>query len=473
VSNASRSAVHCILLALTSLSTVPASASSDPRAAQTDKVFAEWNKPDSPGCVCGVMQKGETLYVKGFGSADLEHEVPITPNSVFYIASTSKQFTAASIALLSLDGKVGLKDDVRKYLPEIRDYGTPISVEQLVFHTSGMRDYLELRALAGWSDYDKLDNDMAIELIARQKALNFTPGSRYSYSNSGYVMLAQIVKRASGTPMAKFAKERIFAPLGMNTTHFGDDAGEIVPNRVISYGNTPEGKRVQYIKTIEAYGDGNLLTTMPDLMRWHENFYSGKVGGPTFLELLKTRGVLNDGKSLDYGFGLVFGKHRGIASVSHGGGFLGFRTELLRFPEQQLSVGVLCNFASANPGGLARQVADLYLTGGEEAPAPVADRPQTPAPVPFVPKPGSLRAFAGNYHSDEIDAALRVMMEGDRLIARDSRNHSVPLEPKQQDVFGAPGGGEVTFRRNGSGAVDAIVYSSGRITSLVFERRAE
>lgn len=474
MSTATRSAVHCVLLALTSLATVPAvAATADARAARTDKIFAQWNKPDSPGCVCGVMQKGRTLYVKGFGSADLEHQVPLAPDSVFYIASTSKQFTAASIALLSLDGKLGLKDDVRKYLPEIRDYGTPISVEQLVFHTSGMRDYLELRAIGGWADYDKLNNDMAIALIARQKALNFTPGSRYSYSNSGYVMLAEIVNRASGTPMSRFAKERIFTPLGMNTTHFGDDAGEIVPNRVISYGETPDGKRVQYIKTIEAYGDGNLLTTMPDLMRWHENFYSGKVGGPAFLELLKTRGVLNDGKINDYGFGLIFGKYRGIASVAHGGAFLGFRTELIRFPEQQLSVGVLCNFDKASPGGLARQVADLYLTGAEAAPAPVADRPQAPPAVAFVPKAESLPAFAGIYHSDEVDASFRILVEGDRLIGRDSHQQSAPLEPKQQDVFGVPGGGDLTFRRNGSGAVDAMVYSSSRVTGLVFERQAE
>lgn len=469
-----RSAIRCVLLALTSVLAVPAlAATSDTRAAQADKIFAQWNKPDSPGCVCGVMQKGKTLYVKGFGSADLEHNVPLAPDSVFYIASTSKQFTAASIALLSLDGKLGLKDDVRKYLPEIPDYGTPISVEQLVFHTSGVRDYLELRAIAGWSDYDKLNNDMAIALIARQKALNFAPGSRYSYSNSGYVMLAEIVKRASGTPMSQFSKERIFTPLGMNTTHFGDDAAEIVPNRVISYGETPAGKRTQFIKTIEAVGDGNLLTTMPDLLRWHENFYSGKVGGPAFLDLLKTRGVLNDGKSIDYGFGLIAGKHRGIASVAHGGAFLGFRTELIRFPEQQLSVGVLCNFASANPSGLARQVADLYLTGGEAAPAPAADRPQPPPAVTFVPKAGSLPALAGTYHSDELDASFQILVEGGRLIARDLHQQSVPLEPKQQDVFGVPGGGDLNFRRNGSGAIDAMVYTSSRVTNLVFERQVD
>lgn len=469
MNNTTRTAVPCVLLALASLLTGPAHASSDPRAAQTDKIFAQWNKPDSPGCVCGVMQRGKTLYSKGFGIADLEHQVPLTPDSVFYIASTSKQFTAASVALLSLDGTVGLKDDIGKYLPEISD-GTPITVEQLIFHTSGVRDYLELRALAGWSDYDKLDNDMAIQLIAHQQALNFTPGDQYSYSNSGYVMLAEIVKRASGTPMSRFAKEWIFKPLGMNATRFGDDAGEIVPNRVISYGETPEGKRVQFIKTIEAYGDGNLLTTMPDLMRWHQNFYSGKVGGPAFLELLKTRGVLNDGKVIDYGFGLVFGKYRGIESVAHGGAFLGFRTELIRFPDQQLSVGVLCNFASANPAGLARQVADLYLTSGEPVPAPAAERPKTPPAVGFVPKPESLSALTGTYYSDEIEASFRIVLEGDRLIARDSRKHSLPLEPKQQDVFGVPGGGEVSFRRFDDGTIDAMIYSSSRVTGLVFHR---
>jgi CubicO group peptidase (beta-lactamase class C family) len=561
VSNATRFAAHCASVALTSLLMVPASARSAPETlvAQTDNIFALWNKSDSSGCACGVMKRGELIYAKGFGVADLEHDIPLTADSVFYIASTSKQFTAASVGLLVLDGKVALKDDIRKFLPEIRDYGSTISVEQLLHHTSGVRDYLELVEIAGRGDFDKLDNDMAIRLLARQKSLNFTPGSQHLYSNSNYVMLAEIVKRASGIPMSRFAKERIFLPLGMNSTRFGNDVGEIVPNRVISYGETPDGRHFQFIKTIEAYGDGNLLTTVRDLARWQENFYSGKVGGPVLLNLLRTRGVLNDGKSTNYGFGLVFGKHRGVAFEGHGGAFLGFRTELLRFPDQHFSVTVLCNFASANAGGLARQVADLYLVGVTEPPKNVAKsfteiriNPTTfdaytgsyaiegSAPrfvmtftrkgdkyfaqasgqprfeilpfsqsdfffkavdaqvtfhhnangtvnrltlhqfedrdahriEPFSPTVAMLAEFTGTYYSDELDAAYHLLLEEDRLIARDPRDRPVPLEPTAQDVFGVPGA-EVRFRRNASGTVNGFVYSSGRVLNLAFERNAE
>jgi CubicO group peptidase (beta-lactamase class C family) len=564
LSNVTRLAAHCASVALSVSLMLPVSARSEPDTlvARTDQLFSPWNEPDSPGCAYGVMKRGELVYAKGVGSGDLEHDVPLTADSVFYIASTSKQFTAASIALLVLDGKIALKDDIRKFLPEIRDYESTITVEHLLFHTSGVRDYLELVTLAGWSGFDKLDNDMAIQLLARQKALNFTPGSRYLYSNSNYVMLAEIVKRASGMPMSKFAQERIFGPLGMSSTRFGDDAGEIVPNRVVSYGEASEGRKFQFVKTIEAYGDGNLLTTVRDLARWHENFYSGKVGGPALLELLRTRGVLNDGKTLDYGFGLTFGKHRGVAYEGHGGGFLGFRTDSLRFPEQQLSVVTLCNFAAANAGKLARQVAGLHLTGLNDAAEPPESAmksftevkidpktfdayagsyaldgstprfvltfvregdkyftqatgqsrieifPSSPTEFfsravdaqvtfhrepdgtvkrltlhqngdrqaqriePFVPPVEALTAFAGTYYSDELDTTYRLVVEDSRLTARDRRNKPVSLDPTAQDTFAVPGA-EVRFRRNASGTVDGFAYSSGRVMSVLFERKAQ
>jgi CubicO group peptidase (beta-lactamase class C family) len=563
VRRAVRFAACCACVVLTALLVAPASVRSAPDTlvAKTDNIFAQWNKPDSPGCACGVMKRGELIYAKGFGAADLEHNVALTPDSVFYIASTSKQFTAASVGLLMLEGKVALQDDIRKFLPEIRDYGSTIRVAHLLHHTSGMRDYLELLGITGWSGFDKLDNDAAIRLLARQKALNFVPGSEYSYSNSNYVMLAEIVKRAAGMPMSRFAKERIFTPLGMSSTRFGDDAREIVPNRVMSYGETPEGRRFQWIKTIEAYGDGNLLTTVRDLARWQENFYSGKVGGPALLELMRTRGVLSSGKTTDYGFGLVFGKQRGVAFEGHGGAFLGFRTELLRFPDQQLSVAVLCNFAAANAGELARQVADLHLAGAAEPPAPKPEaktfteikidaatfdayagtyaidgsaprfimtftregdryfaqangQPRfeifpfsqsafflkaVDAQVtfhrdadgavkrltlhqrgdraahriePFRPTGAALIELTGTYYSDELDAAYRLAIEEGRLIARDARDHRRALEPVEPDLFVLPGA-EVRFRRNASGAVDGLIYSSGSVMSLVFERKSE
>jgi Beta-lactamase/Domain of unknown function (DUF3471) len=263
------------------------------------------------------------------------------------------------------------------------------------------------------------------------------------------------VKRAAGMPMSRFAKERIFTPLGMSSTRFGDDAREIVPNRVISYGETPDGRRFQFIKTIEAYGDGNLLTTVRDLARWQKNFYSGKVGGPALLDLMRTRGVLNNTKSTDYGLGLVFGKHRGVAFEGHGGAFLGFRTELLHFPDQQLSVAVLCNFAAANPGGLARQVADLYLAG-------TAEPPQTETKKTFAEveiDPITFDAYVGWYAIE--GSVPRFVMtftrEGDRYFAQAIGQPRFELFPFSQSGFFLKAvDAQVTFHRDADGTVKRL-----------------
>jgi len=379
----------------------------DPRFAEVDKIFAEWDKLDTPGCAVGVIEKGKLIYAKGYGVANLDYNIPMTPRSVVYIASTSKQFTAACVALLILREEVSLEDDIRKYFPEIPDYGTPVKVKNLLYHTSGIRDYLGLMSLAGLRYEDYFDNDTAVELIARQKALNFAPGAEFIYSNSGYVLLAELVKRASGKTLREFAAENIFGPLGMADSHFNDDRSLVVKNRVISYrpledeaervekkeddksGEKQEIKEVkdyrQLLKNFDAVGDGNLLTTVEDLFKWDQNFYDKKVGGDKFIDLILTRGKLNDGKDLDYAFGLFHGEYKGFKTVSHGGGMLGFRTEMLRFPEQEFTVICLSNLATFDPGGECRKVADIFLAdrlkadtkagekaGGTETPVSVA-----------------------------------------------------------------------------------------------------
>jgi CubicO group peptidase (beta-lactamase class C family) len=299
-----------------------------------DQLFVSYEGTDSPGCVVGVFSNGLVEYAKGYGMEDLERNVALTPDSVFYIASTTKQFTAASVALLMLDGKLQASDEIHKYLPEFGDLGAAVTVDDLVHHESGIRDYLNLVYLPGVTSPAYLSNEWAIKLLARQRQLNFPPRTQFLYSNSNYVMLAEIVKSASGATLPTFAQERIFAPLGMTATSFGEDIGQVVRNRAESYAPRAEGGYVHFPKVIAAYGDGNLLTTVRDLARWDENFYSGKVGGAAFLTKMRERGTLSNGAATDYGYGLFYQGYRGQPTVSHDGGFDGFRTELLRFPRQ-------------------------------------------------------------------------------------------------------------------------------------------
>jgi CubicO group peptidase (beta-lactamase class C family) len=369
---------------------------SDSKSLETraDEVFSSLGQ-GGPGCAAGVIKQGELIYAKGFGNGDLEHRSPLTADSIFYIASTSKQFTAASVALLILQNRIALDDDIRRYVPEMPNYGVPITVRNLIHHTSGIRDYFELAALAGHGD-DSFDNAFVVRLIARQKTLVFSPGSRFLYSNSNYVLLAEIVSRVAGVPMSTVAQERIFLPLGMTKTEFGTDLGKIVPNRASSYGKRADGEIFQFTKTIRAYGDGNLLTSIRDLARWDANFYSGSVGGSALIDLMRTRGSSASGSG-HYAFGLQTGTYRGLAFEDHGGAYLGYRTQMVRFPQQRTTAIVLCNYADANPGKLALEVIDIYLADelGQEPPERVSPKRQQPAEIKF--KPEDFDAYAGAY----------------------------------------------------------------------------
>ena len=331
----------------------------DKRTDKVDKLFANWDKPDSPGCALAIIEDGKVIYKKGYGMANLEHEIPITPKSVFYIGSVSKQFVSMSIALLIKQGKLSLDDDIRKYLPEMPGYEAPITVQNLIYHTSGLRDYLTLLGIAG-IDFGTYHEDDVVELIARQKALNFNPGERYLYSNSGYFMLAVMVKRASGKSLRQFADEHIFKPLGMKNSHFHDDYTMLIKNRATGY--FPAGEKYRnFISTFDCVGSGGLFTSVEDLFLWDQNFVHKKVGGKDVLDLMHTKGKLNSGKELDYAFAITIGSYKGLKTVGHGGALGGYRSAILRFPEQNFSVICLSNLSSFNPSKLSRQVADIYL----------------------------------------------------------------------------------------------------------------
>src|SRR5439155_10486882 len=268
------------------------------------------------------------------------------------VASMSKQFTAASIMLLAQDGKLSLDDQVRKYIPELPDFGAPITIRQLVHHTSGLRDQWDLLGLAGWRySLDLITDDDVLSVISHQKGLNFPPGSKHMYCNTGYTLLAQIVKRVSGESFREFTTSRIFEPLGMKNTHFRDDHAEVVKNIAYGYEPVKDNFRIS-ITNFDTVGATSLLTTVEDLPLWDENFYNPRAGGPAMIKQLLERGKLNNGEQLDYAFGLVIGRYRGLATVDHAGGDAGYRSDMIRFPEQHFTVACVCNLAGSDPSGL-------------------------------------------------------------------------------------------------------------------------
>src|SRR5688572_13710077 len=245
---------------------------------QVDEIFSSFT-PNGPGCAVAVYQNAKVLLAKGYGSANLEYGVPITPSTPFIVGSVAKQFTAAAIALLVEEKRIALTDDVRKYVPELPDYGTPITIDHLVHHTSGLRDWWELVTLAGLRNDDTYAVQDVLDMTARQRGLNFPPGEQYLYSNTGYMMLGLVVHRVTGRTLRQFADERIFKPLGMTATHFHDDHTEIAPGRAAAYSPVTGGRYRINIWNNDLVGQGGVMTTVLDLAKWDENFYTGKVGG--------------------------------------------------------------------------------------------------------------------------------------------------------------------------------------------------
>ncbi|MFQ5926283.1 MAG: serine hydrolase domain-containing protein [Terriglobia bacterium] len=414
----------------------------DTRTDKVDKLFAEWDKTDSPGCALGVIQNGKLIYQRGYGMANLEHNIPIIAKSVFRIGSTSKQFAAMSILLLAEQGKLSLGDDIRNYLPEMPDYESPITIRHLIHHTSGLRDYLTLMSLAGKSDADYYRDEDLVRLLARQKALNFQPGEKFLYSNSGYFLLSQIVQRASGKSLRAYAEEHIFKPLGMNHTHFHDDYRMIVKNRAAGYAPVKEdGYRID-MTTLEMVGDGGVFTTVEDLFLWDQNFYQNRLGSGRLLAQMLTPGTLNNGEKLDYAFGLRVSEYQGLQMVSHGGAFVGFRAELIRFPKQTFSVICLCNLSRTNPSRLARQVADIYLGDQFKATGEGATEK-----VEFIELPErELKEKAGAYRDPASGNIVKLSVEEGKLTAA-GFGLRLPLAPVSKTEFRAVGGPvEIAFR---------------------------
>jgi CubicO group peptidase (beta-lactamase class C family) len=384
-------------------------------ASRIDAIFAEYAKPGSPGCAFALYERGRVLYAKGYGLASIEHEVAIDPRqTVFDIGSTSKQFTAASILLLSQDGKLALDDSVRKYIPALPGYFDKVTLDHLLHHTGGVRDYIGLLMLGGINIQDHTTDADALRAIARQKALDFPPGSEHSYSNSGYFLLSLVVKKASGKSLREFAQERIFGPLGMRQTRILDDHTQVIAHRATSYEPRPDGTLALSTSAWEQTGDGAVQTTVLDLARWDANFHEPKVGGATLIEQLQQVGTLNDGKPITYARGLMIDDYRGLRAVSHGGSWMGFRAELLRFPKSGVAAVALCNVGSSQPWELTRAVADVVLEDQLQA-AAVPATPNEKAEQKANPPSFEPDQYTGIYFAEEQSLVRRIERRDGKL----------------------------------------------------------
>jgi CubicO group peptidase (beta-lactamase class C family) len=387
-------------------------------AAQVDKVFAQWDHTDSPGCALGIYQNGRIIYKHGYGMANLNDDVTITPETVFHVASMSKQFTAASILLLQQQGKLSLDDDVHKYIPELPDFGERITLRHLMHHTSGLRDQWSLLELASWRYSQDLITDADVmSVVTRQKGLNFKPGEKFMYSNTGFTLLAIIVSRVSGMPFREFTTRNIFEPLGMTHTHFRDDHEEVIKHDALGYelGGAHSKAFRMSLTNFDTAGATSLHTTVEDLQLWDENFYHPRIGGQALIQQMLERGKLNSGEMQTYASGLEIGTYRGLPTVDHNGGDAGYRSDMTRFPDQHFSATVLCNLAETDPTALARQVADIVLAKDLKEPAPqAATEPVKAAPVtPLTPAQRS--AIAGNYWNGE-DEFAKVVIKDEKLM---------------------------------------------------------
>jgi CubicO group peptidase (beta-lactamase class C family) len=380
-----------------------------------DRVFARWDRRDSPGCALGVSRQGKPVYVRGYGMSDLQHGVPITPASIFHVGSVSKQVTAYAVALLAEDGRLSLDDDVRRYVPEVPDLGAVITIRQLIEHTSGLRDQWQLLRYAGWREDDLVTEGDILGIVARQQGLNFSPGAEWLYSNTGYTLLGVIVRRVSGRTLRAFAQDRIFAPLGMRATHFQDDHTEIVPGRTSAYAPRAGGGWKLSVPVFDTDGATSLFTTPGDLLAWMANFDVPTVGSRALAAAGQRTAVLTDGTPTGYGYGLTLGTYRGLAAVGHYGADAGYRAQVERYPARGLAIAVLCTGGTTDPGALLHAVADVLL--GSTAPAPRLA-------FDTVPRPASAAArhrWVGVYRDTLSHAVLRVRLAGGALRLGDGR----------------------------------------------------
>ena len=473
-------------------------------AVRVDAVFADYASDAGPGCSLGVIRDGRLIHATGYGAANLDHGIPNGPATIFRIGSVSKQFTAGAIALLAVRGELELDAPVQRYIREFPDYPDPPTVRHLVHHTSGVRDYIVLMSLAGNRSEDFYTNQEVLEAINRQRELNFTPGSEYLYSNAGYFLLGEIVARVSGQSLREFAETGFFGPLGMTHTHFHDDHNEIVPNRAIGYAPTDDGFRIN-VTTLDMVGDGGIFTSVEEWVAWDRNLTEGTIGGPEWVALMHERGVLNSGDTIPYAFGIAHGRHRGLATVGHGGSWVGYRAAMSRYPDAGYSFVALCNRSRIDPGTLIASTAEVYLEDrmeppeeaaegetaeeaavGETSDETAADEATDQAAEEEAPEEAAAEEasqdppdhdipnrgrYAGSFYSPELGTTYRVVEEGSAgLTLHVGRLDPSALLAESDGVLTSERGMTFRFSQLVDGRYQTMMVDAGRVKNLRFAR---
>jgi len=437
-----------------------------------DQIFKAWDNEEVPGCALGIIKDQELIYAKGYGLANMEYDIPNSASSVFRIASTSKQFTAACIVLLAEHGKLKLDDKLDSFFPDFPTYASSISIRNLLNHTSGIRDYLTISYLKGLGNDDFYTDAEIMAWLVNQQDLNFKPGDDYLYSNSGYWLLGQIVNEVSGMNMADFAHKEIFEPLGMTSTHFHNDHNQIIKNRASGYVPDEFGNYKIRMTTLDMIGDGGIFTTINDIKKWDDAYYKSKVLSKTFWEMMTQQGILNNGEVIDYASGLMIGEFKGLKTIRHGGSFVGYRAEFLRFPEQQLSIAIFANRADANPSRMANQVADIMLkenfnveTTSEANP----NQEDNEAEVFINLSTSELKSFEGHYWNEAGSYSRKIYVKNDTLRYFRSENNESDLVPVGKHDFKMINVGAdvtVSFKKNEEGNKSMYFEANGGTPSV-------
>lgn len=447
-------------------------------AKQIDELFSAYNST-TPGVAVAVVKDGKIVFKKGYGTANLEYGLPITPRTVFQIASVSKQFTAFSIYLLEKQGKISIDDDVRKHISEMPDFGKTVRIKHLLSHTSGIKDQAALMTLAGWRSGDVATTQNVLRFLSRQKELNFEPGSQYLYSNSGYTLLAEIVKRVSGRSFAEFTKKNMFEPLGMTDTQFYDDYERMVKNRADSY-ELENGTYKKKPLTDSTAGAGNLYSTVEDLAKWVLNFEKPVVGDAELIKRFNEPSLLNNGERVVYGItestpiyhakGQNNWNYRGLRLMSHGGHAAAFRTFLGRFPDKRLAVVALSNDEHYQNFNTSIKIAEMYLKD-DLKPATITDSaavPNRPAVEPNI----ALKDFEGRFYNEELDTAYNAKLVNGKLFLFHIRHGDIELTDAGKDKFSCriefPV--EVEFRRNNDKQIIGFQISNWGAKNVKFDR---
>lgn len=449
-----------LCLALLTSTVLPLAASSQQTrsdsAAAVDRIFARFSTQNSPGCAVGVSRNGSTILTRAYGSANLEYGIPNTTETIFESGSVAKQFTAAAIILLAQQGKLSLDDPIRKLLPELPEYASRVTIRHMLNHTSGLRDWGTVASAGGWPRGLRSHTMAhALDISRRQKALNYPPGTEYLYSNTNFTLAAMIAERASGMSFAEFMRTQFFVPLGMKNSRWRDDFTRVVRGRATAYSVAVDGPRID-MPNEDVIGHAGLLTTIADLLIWNENFTTPKVGGRAFVDEIERRGRLVNGREIDYSAGLDVSRYRGVPRIYHTGSTAGYRAFLARYPEQRLSIAILCNAGNAGPEPLGNQVADVFLGSALATPASVD------SVTGITLSDEEMTRVAGMYRNVRTAEPLRLAARGSTLLA-DETVHLVPVS--QRRFLSRNRRSEILFEFRGGGRPSIAYLVQGSDTA--------